>query len=104
MTWQYLLMLVGKPGVKADTWVCRFVEGAVGRPVASQEAGTLLHRAAAELEVNPTNLDHAIWSHMSRQRRRWTPTARRPQTCAARNPAAVAASRVEKQRSAVVSS
>lgn len=68
VTWQYLLMLVGKPGVKADTWICRFVEAALGRPVGPPEAEMLLRRAADALEVSATNLDHAIWSHMSRRR------------------------------------
>lgn len=68
VTWEYLLMLVGKPGVKADTWICRFVEAALSRPVAPHEAGALVREAARLREVSPTELDHAIWSHMSRRR------------------------------------
>ncbi len=67
VTWQYLLMLVGKPGVKADTWICRFVEEAVGHPVSAHEAEGLVREAAKALNVSPTALDHAIWSHMSRR-------------------------------------
>lgn len=31
VTWTYLMMLLGVPGVKADTWVCRFVNDALGK-------------------------------------------------------------------------
>lgn len=68
VTWQYLLMLIGKPGVKADRWICRFVGDALGRPVGSAEAFALVHEAAASRKVSPTDLDHAIWSYMSRRR------------------------------------
>ncbi len=69
VTWQYLLMLIGEPGVKADVWICRFVEAALGRPVSAHEAETLVTLAAEASAVSPTALDHAIWSHMSRARR-----------------------------------
>lgn len=68
VTWKYLLMLVGKPGIKADTWICRFTSNAIGRHVSWTEAEALLHEAAKVLKVSPTDLDHAVWSYMSRQR------------------------------------
>ncbi len=68
VTWEYLLMLVGRPGVKADTWITRFVGDAVGRPVDSATAGRLVRQAAERLDVSPTHLDHALWSHARRRR------------------------------------
>ncbi len=68
MTWEYLLMLLGQPGVKADRWITRFVAQDLGCTVSSNEAGMLLKSAARELEVSPTNLDYAIWRHMRRRR------------------------------------
>jgi len=69
VTWTYLLMLLGHSGVKADTWVIRFVEDGLGRPSTAKEAEALVTAVAAELDVEATTLDHAIWRHMSRRRR-----------------------------------
>jgi hypothetical protein len=33
VTWDYFLMLLGTPGVKADTWIVRFAADALGRHV-----------------------------------------------------------------------
>ena len=65
VTWTYLLMLLGVPGVKADTWVCRFVSGAVTSDHAldSKTCADLVVAAAAELGEDPIHLDHAIWAH-----------------------------------------
>lgn len=63
VTWEYFLMLLGKPGVKADVWIVRFVSKAVGRTTSSPETRDLVKAAAAELGTDPTALDHAIWSH-----------------------------------------
>jgi len=65
VTWEYFLMLLGHPGVKADTWIRRFVAEAIGRAPGAPEAGSLVTAAAATLGVEPTVLDHAIWRHMS---------------------------------------
>jgi hypothetical protein len=65
VTWEYLLMLLGHPGVKADTWIRRFVADAIGREPEASEAGSLVKAAATALSVEPTDLDHAIWRHMS---------------------------------------
>jgi hypothetical protein len=66
VTWTYFLMLLGTPGVKADTWIVRFVERAFGRHVSPTEAAQLLTAAAVatHLNVSPTALDHAIWNYM----------------------------------------
>lgn len=62
VTWEYFTMLLGYPGVKADTWIGRFVAHAIGRPVSSERAGELLKSAAKVLGVEQTKLDYAIWS------------------------------------------
>ncbi len=60
-------MLLGQPGVKADTWIVRFVTDALSspHPVPSKQAEALVTAAAEQLEVSPTALDHAIWRHLS---------------------------------------
>ena len=63
VTWEYFGMLLGKPGIKADRWIVRFVNRALDREVTAAEAKALLIEAAAELEATPTELDHAIWAH-----------------------------------------
>lgn len=63
VTWDYFGMLLGKPGVKADTWIVRFVERSVGRNVDSGEARSLVMAAAEHLKASPTELDHAVWAH-----------------------------------------
>lgn len=68
VTWEYFLMLSHHPGVKADTWIVRFVEQAINRGVDSREASTLVKQAASELNLTPTELDYAIWHHMSGSR------------------------------------
>lgn len=68
VTWTYLLMLLQVPDVKADTWIVRFVDAVVGRAVTTEEARVLLVAAAEKLEVCPTTLDHAVWSHMRPRR------------------------------------
>jgi hypothetical protein len=71
VTWEYFTMLLGHPGIKADTWITRWVSDAVGadRQLSSDHAHALLKRAAAELGIgadsdlpNLTQLDHAIWN------------------------------------------
>lgn len=76
VTWEYFTMLLGKPGVKADTWIVRWVSHALGRTddhVSSHEARELLHEAHNQMEATGkfetpslTQLDHAIWSHARR--------------------------------------
>ena len=71
VTWEYFTMLLGHPGIKADTWITRWVSDAVGadRQLTSAHANELLKQAATELGIdaggaerpNLTQLDHAIW-------------------------------------------
>jgi len=70
VTWTYLLMLLGRSGVKADTWVVGFVEEGLGRSSSPKEAEALVTAVAKDLHVEATALDHAIWRHMSSRPRR----------------------------------
>ncbi|RJT78029.1 hypothetical protein D6T63_13870 [Arthrobacter cheniae] len=63
VTWEYFCMLLGTPGVKADTWIVAAVGRAVQRQVSPQEAREIVIAAAQALDENPTNLDHALWAH-----------------------------------------
>lgn len=69
VTWSYVLMLLGTPGVKADVMVRRFVGQAIGRAPSAGETRDLVVAAAAQQDVSATALDHAIWSWQRRQRR-----------------------------------
>lgn len=62
-TFAYFGMLLGRQDVKADVWVQRFVEDALGRAPKSEEARSLVNQAAAKLEYNATHLDHSIWAY-----------------------------------------
>lgn len=66
ISWDYLLMLVGEDGVKADTMVRRFVARATGqREVAAVRARAAVGEAARLLKVSSKALDHAIWRYES---------------------------------------
>lgn len=64
VTWRYVLMLAGVPGVKPDRMICRFVADALELPrrsVGSEFAAEIVTAAAPELDMSATALDHAIW-------------------------------------------
>jgi len=62
----YFLMLLGMPGVKADTLVTAWVERALGGVRLSQEeVEAIVTAAALELNRSPTDVDHAIWRRES---------------------------------------
>lgn len=64
ITWHYMQMLAGIPGVKPDRMICRFVADSVGLPrrsVSTAFALEILTAAAAEMGMSPTDLDHAVW-------------------------------------------
>jgi hypothetical protein len=67
LTWNYFLMLVGIPGVKADRMVVGYVSSALGgaRQVAQKEASRLVESVADAIGVNYTRLDHTIWRYQS---------------------------------------
>jgi hypothetical protein len=63
VSWDYLLMLAGQDGVKADTMVRRFVTRAVGasQQVSVERARAAVREAAERLGVQQSVLDHRIW-------------------------------------------
>jgi hypothetical protein len=65
----YLLMLSGLPGVKADRMVRRFVATALDLPnelaISAEEAGVFVREAACRLEIEERVLDYAIWRFQS---------------------------------------
>lgn len=70
ITFEYLMMLVGVPGVKSDVMIRRFVAHALGEhEVSPERAHALVVGAHAELRQrtgfsrNLTAFDHAIWLH-----------------------------------------
>jgi hypothetical protein len=68
VTWSYLLMLAGHPGVKADTWIGRYVTDATGKTMTSARVEELVTAAAASLGRSPSELDHAIWAWARKRR------------------------------------
>lgn len=66
VTWSYFGMLLGAADVKADTWIVRFVEQALARPVRPEEARELLATVATARDVSATALDHAVWEYARR--------------------------------------
>ena len=64
ITWHYMQMLAGIPGVKPDRMICRFVADSLGQPrrgVTPPFALEILTAAAKEMGMSPTDLDHAVW-------------------------------------------
>lgn len=64
ITWHYMQMLAGIPGVKPDRMVIRFVADSLQRPRRSVTTGfalEILTAAAMEMGISPTDLDHAVW-------------------------------------------
>ncbi|MBS9533661.1 hypothetical protein KIH27_08695 [Mycobacterium sp. M1] len=64
ITWHYVQMLAGIPGVKPDRMICRFVADSLELPrnsVTTEFAGAIVTAAAAEMGLSPTDLDHGIW-------------------------------------------
>ncbi|MCZ4537946.1 hypothetical protein QBL07_000135 (plasmid) [Gordonia rubripertincta] len=66
ITWHYMQMLAGIPGVKPDRMICRFVADALGLPrrgVTPQFSLEILTAAATDMGMSPTDLDHAVWQY-----------------------------------------
>lgn len=60
-TTNYFLMLLGRPGVKPDRMIHRFLEEAAGHRFSNSEAEQTIRSAAELLGVEPHELEHAIW-------------------------------------------
>jgi hypothetical protein len=54
--------------VKADRMVIRWMAQVLGRHVGVDEAAVMIQRAAAQLDVTPWMLDHAVWNHQRGRR------------------------------------
>lgn len=67
LTWNYFLMLIGLPGVKADRMIRRYVTTALDSEslVSAKDASRLVEAVADSLGVNYTALDHTIWRYQS---------------------------------------
>ncbi len=76
VTWEYVGMLLGQPGVKADRWVVQAVARAVGRRVTAAEAREIVLATAEDMDENATRLEHALWA-FERSRRGATGDAAR---------------------------
>ncbi len=63
VTWEYLGMLLGRPGVKADRWVVQAVSKAVDREVAAVGARDVVLATADDMGESPTRLEHALWAY-----------------------------------------
>ncbi|MEX5718563.1 hypothetical protein, partial [Geodermatophilus maliterrae] len=63
VTWDYLGMLLGRPGVKADRWVIQAVCNAVRRPVTAVEARDVVLATADAMAESPSRLEHALWAY-----------------------------------------
>ncbi len=64
ITWHYVQMLAGIPGVKPDRMICRFVADSLKVPrrsVTPPFALDILTATANQMGVSPTDLDHAVW-------------------------------------------
>ncbi len=61
VTWSYFCMLLGHQDVKADVWIVRVVEQALGAPATPEHARQVVVDSARELHVEPRVLDHALW-------------------------------------------
>jgi hypothetical protein len=90
VTFDYFLVLLGVPGVKADTMIRAFVDEAIHEDVlrgggdetrvAASKAAQLLRNAAKRLDLNESDLDHAVWLHQraARDELRNETSARKP--------------------------
>lgn len=70
LSWDYLLMLSGLQGVKADRMVRRFVADALGcdeSAVSASQAHSLVTAAAKRLGLGSSEVDYAIWRFQSGQ-------------------------------------
>lgn len=80
LTWNYFLMLLGIPGVKADRMVIRFVTETLRRPkdVSAKEASRLVEAVADDLNLNYIQLDHTIWRFKSPNQEHLKPKSATP--------------------------
>ncbi|QGP90642.1 hypothetical protein GKZ92_23325 (plasmid) [Gordonia sp. 135] len=71
ITWHYVQMLAGIPGVKPDRMICRFVADSLKvarRSVTPPFASDILTAAANQMGISPTDLDYAVWQFQRSRR------------------------------------
>lgn len=71
ITWHYMQMLAGIPGVKPDRMIVRFVADALGLPRRGVTPGfalEILTAATRGMGMSPTDLDHAVWQWQRKRR------------------------------------
>jgi hypothetical protein len=64
ITWHYVQMLAGIPGIKPDRMITRYVADTLGLPrrsVTPEFALQALRASAAAMGISPSDLDHGIW-------------------------------------------
>lgn len=64
-TTNYFLMNLGKPGVKPDTMIHRFIKDATDERLSDARAAELIEACAQVLGVKSHDLDYAIWGSES---------------------------------------
>lgn len=70
VTWHYVQMLAGVPGIKPDRMIIRFVAKALDRPLKTilpSFCVEVLTAVAGELAMTASELDHAIWNYRRAQ-------------------------------------
>lgn len=80
ISWRYLNMLAGVPGVKPDRMIRRFVARSLGGAayeMSAAQIAALVEAASGELDVTASDLDHAIWLFQSGRARPLGPTPAR---------------------------
>ncbi|BBX50353.1 heme peroxidase [Mycolicibacterium poriferae] len=71
VTWHYVQMLAGTPGVKPDRMIIRFVADSLALPrssVTPKFALDIVKAAAESMSMSPSDLDHGIWQYQRRRR------------------------------------
>jgi hypothetical protein len=58
-------MLAGRPGVKPDRMIQRFLSETLGRDVSTDDAASWVRSVALTFDINVSALDHAIWKYQS---------------------------------------
>lgn len=64
-TANYFFMLLGSPGVKPDRMIHRFLKNGTGHWFTNAAAEQTITAAARQLDVQPHELEHAIWRYES---------------------------------------
>ena len=71
LTWHYVQMLAGIPGIKPDRFIIRFVADVLGlerKTVSTGFAVDALTATARTMGISATDLDHGIWEWQRKQK------------------------------------